>query len=891
MSVKNVMRALAATAGVLLVAGAAGPGAAAVGTEDSGDVQAVVRKTVRQAATATGEITNSTMYTQVSAVGNGTKTVVVPVGTTSNRNLNEFGPFPMEGESMVVELTVADGGGSEQRTVTDADINPMEVSVKVMLDGAEITPEDVVGASGVLDVEYTVRNTTSTTAPVTFTDVEGKEVTEDIETAEPFVGSLDVVLPQGFNEVTAPGATVAGNGQNQTQLGYTFVLFPPLGSTEVKVGYQSRISNGEMPAAEFSFLPIIPFENSTIAGTTEAYKGGAATGAAIFGAGTQIGDNLLKLQEGAGQLVAGLGQLSAGASQLSDGLVNTAAPGSAALADGANQVSDGLDELNGNVPALEDGVSDLNAGAQKLNSGAEQVADGNSDLAAGISSLNGGLNLLSQGVAALPTDIQKNAGYVRLQDALAGVQKAIGTKPAGPVAKPATLSEALTNLEFGLDNPSCDKADPVTTKCGYKQVLEILSSQLSSTDPTSPGAKEGLTKILQVLGTTPSTGGPTTPLPLGGFVTATKDLQTKLGCVPTDPANPSVGSCAAVTTDPALSGLTYSTLGFYLKALGSTSTPGDTVLYGLDQILQKIGSPTTDGTALNALARLVAGIGTPGDFPAADPSKPPTTLYYGLEGIRAGLTNPKCDLNAPQDPKNPCGIKEIQTLVSGGINQLVAGISQELLKNIGGSPAAKGCDPTKTLTCASAALTAGSAALASGASDLADGTDTLAAGTKSLNAKVPTLASGVAQLDDGAAQVADGADQLADGLGAAADGSAQLADGLTQAEPGGAQIEAGAGQLKEEGADELAKTGKEAQLGYARNVALLEAAQQAGLEGAGIPFGPAEGTDVTTTAAYKMYLSGIAADTENNAVKFGLGAALIAGAGAAAFAARRKVTV
>ena len=320
MSIKNVMRVLAGTAGVLLVAGAAGPGAAAVTTEDSGDVQATVRKTVRQAATATGEVTNSTMYTQISAVGNGTKTVTVPVGSTSNRNLNAFGAFPMEGESMVVDLTVADGGGTEERTVTDADIAPMEVSVKVMLDGVEIAPEDVVGANGVLDVEYTVRNTTATTGPVTFTDVEGKEITEDVETADPFAGSLDVTLPQGFNEVTAPGATVAGNGQNETLLGYTFLLFPPLGSTEVKVGYQSRISNGQMPAAEFSFLPIVPFDNSTIAGTTEAYKGGAKTGAAIFGAGDQIGENLLKLQDGAGKLVAGLGQLAAGAAALSDGL-------------------------------------------------------------------------------------------------------------------------------------------------------------------------------------------------------------------------------------------------------------------------------------------------------------------------------------------------------------------------------------------------------------------------------------------------------------------------------------------------------------------------------------------------------------------------------------------
>ncbi len=321
------------------------------------------------------------------------------------------------------------------------------------------------------------------------------------------------------------------------------MLFPPLGSSEVKVGYQSRISNGQMPAAEFSFLPIVPFDNSTIAGTTEAYKGGASTGASIFGAGTQIGDNLLKLQDGAGKLVAGLGQLSAGASQLSDGLVNTAAPGSAALADGANQVADGLDELNSNVPALEEGVSDLNAGAQKLNNGAEQVADGNADLAAGISSLNKGLNLLSQGVAALPTDIQKNAGYVKLQEALTGVQKAIGTKPSGPVAKPATLSEALTNLEFGLDNPSCNKADPVhhqvRLQAGPRDSSRQFGSQLIA---RSPGAKEALTKIRQALRTTSSTAaGRTTRLRWHGIRDCHQGPSApSWRCVPTDPANPSV---------------------------------------------------------------------------------------------------------------------------------------------------------------------------------------------------------------------------------------------------------------------------------------------------------------------------------------------------------------
>ena len=322
-------------------------------------------------------------------------------------------------------------------------------------------------------------------------------------------------------------------------------------------------------------------------------------------------------------------------------------------------------------------------------------------------------------------------------------------------------------------------------------------------------------------------------------------------------------------------------------------------------LIADIGSDSTPDTALYAIAELIAGIGSAADFPST-----PGTLYYGLEGIRTGLTNPNCDPTDPQNTANPCGIKQIQGLVSQGITDLVAGISAALLQSIGTAPAAKGCDPTKTLTCASAALTVGAAGLADGTQLLLDGTgqlnaqvptlaagvnqlaeggETLADGTGELNSKVPALASGVEQLDAGAAQVAEGNADLADGLGAAADGSEQLVDGLASAEPGGAQIEQGAGDLKEQGADVLAQTGKDAQIDYARNVALLEASQQAGLEGAGIPFGSAVGTDVVTTAAVQMQLAGIAPDTENNALKFGLGALLIAGAGGAAFAAARKV--
>jgi putative membrane protein len=249
------------------------------------------------------------------------------------------------------------------------------------------------------------------------------------------------------------------------------------------------------------------------------------------------------------------------------------------------------------------------------------------------------------------------------------------------------------------------------------------------------------------------------------------------------------------------------------------------------------------------------------------------------------------------------------------IDKILAQVEGALLPKIG-VPAAN-CDPKSSLRCASAALTAGAAALATGTSTLnskvpalssgvnqlaaganqladgsaqvADGTDQLAEGTETLDGKVPALADGVNQLAAGGDQLAAGNEQLATGLTSAADGSGQLADGLAQAEPGGGQIEDGAGRLKKEGADELAKTGKEAQLDYARRVAMLEAAQQAGLEGVAIPFGPAEGTDVVTTAAYKMELAGITSEEENTALKYVMAALLLLAGGLAGVAGVRRI--
>ena len=140
------------------------------------------------------------------------------------------------------------------------------------------------------------------------------------------------MLPQGFNEITAKGASIGGDGWVGPRCPYSLVLFEPLGNRVANFGYQTRITDGTLPQAQFTFLPIVPLENSTIATTKEAYSGGAQTGATIYGAGTEIGDNLLKLQDGAAKLTTGLRRQRPVPQSWQKGLNDTAVPGANKLA-------------------------------------------------------------------------------------------------------------------------------------------------------------------------------------------------------------------------------------------------------------------------------------------------------------------------------------------------------------------------------------------------------------------------------------------------------------------------------------------------------------------------------------------------------------------------------
>ena len=282
------------------------------------------------------------------------------------------------------------------------------------------------------------------------------------------VGSLTTTLPSGFTDVKPAEANMAGDGHGGTKLSFTMTLFGPIGSPTAEFGYTARISDGVVPPASISALPVSPLDSPSFKGGAASYKGGADTGATLTAGATQIDENVLKLRDGSATLLAGLLKLRAGADQLNTGLTGQAAPGANALATGAGRLKAGAAQLSGGAVAarngstqLADGTGQLKTGADALAAGARKVGDGGALLAdktgeakAGADQINDGAGQLKDGLdqasAKAPELIggleQVQTGLQQVDDGLAQLYGGIGQLPAK--AKP--LHDGIAKLQAGI---------------------------------------------------------------------------------------------------------------------------------------------------------------------------------------------------------------------------------------------------------------------------------------------------------------------------------------------------------------------------------------------------------------------------------------------------------
>jgi putative membrane protein len=476
----------------------------------SGGVDVTNTETVQVYVSPDGKLGMRHVYEQLVLTGHGKADVTNPVSTSGLRNLDGFGGVKLQGGKQVVDTTV--DGEKALRTVSDFHGKlPLTLKIAYKLDGKPVTASQIVGKSGHLEVAYTVENVTGVPTELTFDDGKGGQVTKTVNVPIPMVGSLSTNTPDTFRNVTSKQASMGGDGHGGTMMQFTMTLLPPIGPAKTTFGYSADITDGVVPRAEMSALPVDPLSSPTFSGAASSYKGGADTGTQLTGGALKMDAGLVQLRGGASDLVAGLIKLHDGAGQLSNGLSSTAVPGAKKLADGTQQLDDGGKRLKDGADRLNDGLELLKSKAPELGAGVKQIYAGQQQLADGLTQLYDGvtdpaqqskLQQLIGWVNTLHNDLGSSAtaadGGKTLVGALTQIQNDLEALPSSSEGDDAlNLTKALLGKEArsaGKPTPPNVIADAANAllasigmgavKSNLQLITEALGTPTKGCDPT-----------------------------------------------------------------------------------------------------------------------------------------------------------------------------------------------------------------------------------------------------------------------------------------------------------------------------------------------------------------------------------------------------------------------
>jgi putative membrane protein len=790
----------------------------------------VNRETVQVTLHPSGSLDTARLFSQLLVTGDGTFAVLDPTSGKNIRDLDGFSAPTVKNGNAQYSIDVH--GKTTRRTVSDYTGKlPLSITAEYTLDGKRMAPKDIVGKSGILDVRYTVENVSATPTELSYT-VAGKKVTKTVALVTPYVGQLSLTLPSSFTDIDSPRADIGGDGRGGQVLNWTMVLFEPIGQVKQSFGYSARVKQAQLPAATVQAVPVSPNKKPELAYGEKGFNDGVAQAGNVAFAGTTIDSNLVKLRDGAGDLLAGLTKLAAGASALKDGLAGSAAPGAHQLADGlatakagSAKLAAGADKLGGGLTQVKAGSGKLSAGLGSASAGSEKLLDGSQDLATGAGLTAAGAKSLSAGLTQISTGLDQLSATAGLPAAKAG----------------------LLQLRLGIDHPV--GAGGPTDPGGLVQGLTAIAGGLAQVNAGLPLAKGGVDQVAAGLTSAINPANVTTGIAgLKAGVSGASALVTGAS-----------GALCVVPTTPGCSSLA--------QALGALAQ----VSGGLDHPVGALGATDQGGLVQQS-----------------------TAARDGLNQVSAGLATASGGVAQLLAGTN-AALAGVKTSLLGGVDQLITGVTTAVTGVSQLAAGAKAAAAGATaLSDGTTKVAAGAAKLSGeGAAPLAAGLAQLYAGGKALDTGLGQLATGGGQavagvhaIDDGLTKLYAGGTKLATGLDAAADGSGQIADGLNQAKAGNVKIKDGTEELRTQAAVPLATAGAETAASYAERSAIMTALDEKGADGA-LPYGaPAGGSG---SAAYEFTLAAATSATKDNTTRGITAIALLALASLSGFVVRRRV--
>ena len=349
---------------------------------------------------------------------------------------------------------------------------PVDVKVSYKLDGKSISPKDLKGKSGKVEIQFSYDNKSKQTV-----NVNG----EDVEMYTPFTMVSAMMLSSDeYSNVSVENGKLISDGDKNIVVG---VAFPGLAN--------------DLNLKDLDMDIDIPETVTITADVKDATVGTSITMASAelmneFGLDDidsfdDLQDSIDDLEDATNQLVDGSKEAADGSKELADG-VGTLNDGAGTLASGAGTLADGVNTLNEKSGTLVSGVNTLASGVGTYTAGVASIAKNSQLISDNMQSMQGGVNKLEGQIAAQATqglgEIKTNINNAKtgVDQINSAITTSLGEGKPGVQGILSNASQALTGADVTIDQNDVNVTVNSVSLKNSESVNKIIEDSALSDD-------------------------------------------------------------------------------------------------------------------------------------------------------------------------------------------------------------------------------------------------------------------------------------------------------------------------------------------------------------------------------------------------------------------------
>lgn len=358
---------------------------------------------------------------------------------------------------------------------------PVNMSITYKLDGKEISPKDLAGKSGKLEMTINYENKSKQNV-----DVDGQQT----EMYTPFTLATAMMLPTDeYTNVTIDNGKIVSDGDKNIVVG---VAFPGLSED---LGLDSSNLDVDIPSSV-----------TITADVTDVSVGATYTMASanlLDSIGLDDVDSFDDLDDSINKLEDATNQLVDGSKELAEG-TNTLNGKSGELISGVDKLADGVTAYTDGVAGVADGANAINSNMALVKNGVSAAVEGTGKLAAGVSGVQSGLNTVASGINTAIDNLNKSGENIKglaNQTALTDKEKQqIVSNVSAGLDQAGLSKEQKDAVDTAIASAVNAASDETNKKVAYAaneysegmsgaaSQLSAASSALTTVDPANPTA-------------------------------------------------------------------------------------------------------------------------------------------------------------------------------------------------------------------------------------------------------------------------------------------------------------------------------------------------------------------------------------------------------------------